>query len=114
VAVKAEAFLALEKSLSTKLHQSWHKHSARQVSRIAKHMAAGEFDDAYQAVDQLDYAQTLEGHKRYLEFVGLSAALYGAREFGEANTLSISRDKTTPKQVKQSAHLLRERAFPKK
>lgn len=107
MAVNIESFLVLEKSLSSRLHNSWRRDAAGPTRKIIEAVQSGDFVEAVELCDELSLADSAERNRRFAEFVGMQAVLYGASRITNGNPRRTSfMAKDRPEEVKRAADVL--------
>ena len=96
--IKNEAFLAIEKSLSGKLHKELRKSYVVLSTRIAKAVGNGDYAKAYDLVDTLKLESRVTRMKSFIRLMGVQALVYGARDFSKARD-SVFSTEGLPKEL---------------
>lgn len=76
--VRAEAFLALERSLAARLMKSWTKVAESTYRRVSALVAQSKWDDATDAVENIDLSPIFNENKSYIRYSIYSSLLFGA------------------------------------
>jgi len=107
MAVKAESFLVLEKSLSIRVGNAWDRAVSPVLAKIVKAVREKNFNLATDLVYQIDMRPVVEKQKKFIILVGMGAALYGAAKTTTPRDSTLFR-KTVPPEVRQAADVLRD------
>lgn len=78
MAVSIESFLVLEDALSTRLFNAWNRDTASTRVAIIDAVNRGDFATAVDLCDGLAFGPSAERNRKFAEFVGMQAALFGA------------------------------------
>ena len=105
MAVKAESFLVLEKSLSIRVGNAWDRAVSPVLAKIVKAVREKNFNLATDLVYQIDMRPVVEKQKKFIILVGMGAALYGAAKTTTPRDSTLFR-KTVPPEVRQAADVL--------
>jgi hypothetical protein len=93
---KAEAFLAIEDSISRPLKAKLSKHLTTLVKRAITLAVEKKYEEAEVFVNSFRLSKVLEGESKRLKMAGMSAVLLGASRYGEAKKTEVAKRKTTP------------------
>jgi hypothetical protein len=88
---KAESFLVLEDSLAERLSSVWVRLAAPAIARIVRAVEDGDPAKADALIAEVDITKVLKGNKRYLDFISVSALLFGASRFKSAKETEVAR-----------------------
>ncbi len=107
MAVRIESFLVLEQSLARRLHNSWRRTAAGATREIIEAVQSGDFVEAVSLCDQLSLAESAERNRKFAEFIGMQAVLFGASRVtnGEPRRTSFMA-KERPEEVQRGADIL--------
>lgn len=81
--VSRRTFLALEDSLAIPTFNAWKRDSSPVVQKIADAFERGDTARAFDMIRELDLGPVAERATRRARFIGMSAVLFGASEFGD-------------------------------
>lgn len=81
--VSRRTFLALEDSLAIPTFNAWKRDSSPIMQKIADAFERGDTARAFDMIQELDLAPVAERATRRARFIGMSAVLFGASEFGD-------------------------------
>lgn len=76
--VDAKSFLALEKSLSSRLVSAWAEISSPLVEEITDYIRKGDYASAIMVAEGIDLAPLVEQEKNYLRYITTASLLFGA------------------------------------
>jgi hypothetical protein len=104
--VSIESFLVLEKSLSNRLLNSWRRDAATTTREILELVNSGDFAAAVDVCEGLSLAAAAEENRRFVEFIGMQAALFGASRLSGDPRKSVFMDSGRPEEIKLAANNL--------
>ena len=107
MAVSIESFLVLEQSLATRITNAWTRDTATTRRKIIEAVNAGDFATAVDLCDGLGLGAAAERNRKYAEFVGMQALLYGASRLSGGNPKrTVFSGKRKPEEVEQATEIL--------
>jgi len=104
--VSIESFLVLEKSLSNRLLNSWRRDAATTTREILELVNSGDFAAAVDVCGGLSLAAAAEENRRFVEFIGMQAALFGASRLSGDPRNSVFMDSGRPEEIKLASNNL--------
>ncbi len=81
--VSRRTFLALEDSLAIPTFNAWKRDSSPIMQKIADAFERGDTGRAFDMIQELDLGPVAERSTRRARFIGMSAVIFGASEFGD-------------------------------
>lgn len=91
--IKIQSFLILEQSLTKRLVATWRKFSLGLFIRIQKAIAKEDWTRVEILIDDINFSRVLSSNKRFMEFIGRGAFLFGVARHGEIKDSSFVKDK---------------------
>lgn len=105
--VSAESFLVLEKSLATRLTNAWNRDTAATKVAIISAVNEGDFVTAVELCDDLGLGPAAERNRKFAEFVGMQAALFGASRLTSGDPRRTHfMDQARPEEIEQATQIL--------
>lgn len=106
---REESFLVLEKSLTNRISRQWEDDINGTLNEIVRLVNAGRFQEAEALCDELSMRNVAEKNKRYMEFVGMQAVLFGASRLTQGHvsrTMFMQDDAEVPEEVAVASQAL--------
>jgi len=105
--VSAESFLVLEKSLATRLTNAWNQDTASARVAIIDAVNRAEFELAIELCDGLALGPAAERSRKFAEFVGMQAVLFGASRLTQGDPKqTVFMRGARPVEIKQATEIL--------
>jgi len=98
--VSIKSFLVLEQSLSNRIQNSWRRDIASLTREILDLVDAGNFTEAVDICEGFSLAKAAEDNRRFTEFVGMQAALFGASRLSGDPRKSVFMEAGRPDEIK--------------
>ena len=100
MALKLEAFMALEASVGQSIAAGWTPMARGLMTEVGQAVAQGRFTDAYDACAHLSLAGLVDRQRKRLEELGVAAVLFGAaRLTGLQSTALMTGERALPKVI---------------
>jgi hypothetical protein len=99
---REESFLVLEKSLTNRISRQWEQDINGTLNEIVRAVNEGRWQDAERLCDGLSMRNVAEKNKRYMEFIGMQAVLFGASRLTQGRvdrTMFTEPDAEVPEEV---------------
>lgn len=91
--IKIQSFLILEQSLTKRLVATWRKFSLGLFTRIQRAIAKEDWTKVEILIDEINFSRVLSSNKRFMEFIGRGAFLFGVGRHGEIKDSKFVKDK---------------------
>ena len=104
--VSIKSFLVLEQSLSNRIQNSWRGDIAALTREVIELVNAGDFAAAVDLCEGFSLAKAAEDNRRFAEFIGMQAVLFGASRLSRDPRKSVFMEDGRPDEIKLAANNL--------
>jgi hypothetical protein len=108
---REESFLVLEQSLTNRISRQWESDINGTLNEIVRAVNEARWQDAERLCEDLSMQKVAEQNKRYMEFIGMQAVLFGASRLTRGrvdSTMFTGPDAELPPEVERSSQALSE------